>query len=209
MSELYELSALELLNGYRAKEFTPIEVVEACVRRITDVGSTINAHWYLASESALVQARESSARWSAGSARPLEGVPVGVKDVIDVAGMPCTRRAPEHRHRVPDRDAEVVQMIRAAGGIVITKDATTEYAIGGARNRLYGATLNPWSPDLWTGGSSTGGAAGLAARCLPLAVGTDGAGSNWIPASWCGATGMTRLVEGLINAGPCRCRGQW
>ncbi len=96
MSELYELSALELLNGYRAKEFTPIEVVEACVPRITDVGSTINAHWYLASESALVQARESSARWSAGSARPLDGVPVGVKDVIDVAGMPCTRGAPEH-----------------------------------------------------------------------------------------------------------------
>lgn len=123
---------------------------------------------------------------------------MGVKAVMDVAGMAYTGGAPEHRHRVPDRDATVVRMIRAAGGIVITKDATTEYAIGGAHNRLYGATVNPWSPDLWTGGSSTGGAAGLAARCLPLAVGTDGAGSNRIPVSWCGATGMA-TTSGRVN----------
>lgn len=195
---LAELSARALRAGYASGAFSPVEVVRALLERIERVNPVLNAHWHVAAESALREAAEATRRYAAGTARPLEGVPVGVKDTIDVAGMPATSGSRLYRDRVPDRDATVVRLIRAAGGIVLTKDATSEFAFGSPVSPLYGFTTNPWRAGHWAGGSSAGGAAGVAARCLPLAVGTDAGGSVRAPASWSGVTGL-KPTKGRVS----------
>ncbi len=142
-------------------------------------------------------AQDSAARWAAGTARPLEGVPFGVKDIIDCAGAPATSGSHLTGDRVAHRDATVVARLRAAGAIPVAMLATTEFACGSAHNPRYGAVANPWDPSRWTGGSSTGSGGALAARLLPLALGTDTGGSIRIPAAACGITGL-KPTRGLV-----------
>lgn len=198
MDELCTLSVRQIRAGYAQGAFSPVEVVEACLDRISAVNPILNAHWYVAEEQARSAARDAAARWLDGSARVLEGIPIGIKDTIDVAGMPCTLGSLDHADRVPLRDAAVVTRLKDAGAIVVTKDATSEFAFGSPFNPLLGFTGNPWRPSNWAGGSSTGGAAGVSARCLPAAIGTDAGGSVRAPAAWSGITGL-KPTKGRVS----------
>ncbi|MCF4125255.1 amidase [Methylobacterium sp. SyP6R] len=142
-------------------------------------------------------AEESARRIRMGEARPLEGVPFGIKDIIDCAGAPVTCGSRLTGDRVADTDATVVARLKAAGAIPLAMLATTEFACGSAHNPRYGAVANPWNRARWTGGSSTGSGAALAARLLPLALGTDTGGSIRVPAAWCGITGL-KATRGLV-----------
>jgi aspartyl-tRNA(Asn)/glutamyl-tRNA(Gln) amidotransferase subunit A len=146
-------------------------------------------------------ALDSAARWREGRARPLEGIPVGVKDIIDVAGAKVTCGSLLTGERVAAKDAGVVAKLRAAGAIPFAMLATSEFACGGAHNRRYGAVPNPYNSARWTGGSSTGSGAALAARLAPLALGSDTGGSIRIPAAWCGVSGLKPTRELVSRAG--------
>jgi len=201
MTQLWELSATDMIRGYSRRDFSPVEVLEACRGRIAQVNPLINAHWHVAGESADDAARLSTQRWLDGRARPLEGVPVGIKDVIDVAGMPCTGGSRIFRERVATEDAPAVYAIRESGAVILTKDATTEFAVGGPHNPAFGPTRNPWALDHWSGGSSSGAGAGVAAGCVPLALGSDGGGSIRIPSSWSGCTGIKPTIGRVSTRG--------
>lgn len=146
-------------------------------------------------------AKESAARWAAGTPRQLEGVPFGVKDIIDVAGTEVTSGSHFTGHRVAPADAHVVARLKAAGAIPFAMTATSEFACGGPHNPRYGAVTNPWDATRWTGGSSTGSGAALAARLMPLALGTDTGGSIRVPSCWCGTTGLKPTRERVSREG--------
>jgi aspartyl-tRNA(Asn)/glutamyl-tRNA(Gln) amidotransferase subunit A len=146
-------------------------------------------------------AEEPTRRWRAGVPRALEGIPFGVNDVIDVEGVPTTAGTKIYDGRIAQRSAEVVRRAEEAGAIAVTKDATTEFAIGGPYNPAFGPVRNPWDTSRWTGGSSTGSAASVAARCYPLAIGTDAGGSIRIPSAWCGLTGLKPTTGAVSRTG--------
>ncbi len=142
-------------------------------------------------------AAESAERWRTGTQRPLEGVPFGVKDIIDVAGELVTCGSLLTGDRRAPRDATVVTRLRAAGAIPFALLASSEFACGSPLNRRYGVVPNPHDRSCWAGGSSTGSGAALAAELLPLALGTDTAGSIRIPAAFCGVAGL-KPTRGLV-----------
>jgi aspartyl-tRNA(Asn)/glutamyl-tRNA(Gln) amidotransferase subunit A len=123
---------------------------------------------------------------------PLHGIPVGIKDIIDVAGMPTTAGAAASAHRTPADDATAVARLRGAGAIVLGKTATTEFAY-----RDPAPTRNPWNPEHTPGGSSAGSAAAVAARMVPLALGSQTVGSVLRPAAYCGVVGF-KATHGLV-----------
>lgn len=133
-----------------------------------------------------------------GGAGPLAGVELAVKDLIDVAGLPTTGGSRVY-HTVPRRDAACVRALRRAGAVIVGKTNTHEFAYGTTNdNPHFGATRNPWNPALSTGGSSGGSAAVVAAGIVPLALGTDTAGSIRIPSALCGAVGL-KPTTGLVS----------
>jgi aspartyl-tRNA(Asn)/glutamyl-tRNA(Gln) amidotransferase subunit A len=135
----------------------------------------------------------------AGGPGPLSGVPVAVKDLIDVAGMRTTAGSAILRDAVAKSDSACVRALRKAGAVIVGKTNTHEFAYGTTNdNPHYGATRNPWNPALSTGGSSGGSAAAVAAGIVPLALGTDTAGSIRIPAALCGAVGL-KPTTGLVS----------
>ncbi len=144
---------------------------------------------------------ESDARWKAGNARPLEGIPFGVKDIIDVAGAVVTSGSLFTGDRIAAADASAVARLRAAGAIPFAMTTTTEFAAGSPHNPRFGTVTNPWNAERWTGGSSTGSGAALAARLMPLALGTDTGGSIRVPSCWCGTTGLKPTRELVSRAG--------
>lgn len=144
---------------------------------------------------------ESDARWKAGNPRPLEGIPFGVKDIIDVEGAVVTSGSLFTGDRIAPADAATVARLRAAGAIPFAMTATTEFAAGSPHNPRFGAVTNPWNAERWTGGSSTGSGAALAARLMPLALGTDTGGSIRVPSCWCGTTGFKPTRELVSRAG--------
>lgn len=150
---------------------------------------------------ALDAAHESAARWASGTPRPLEGIPFGIKDIIDVAGTEVTSGSHFTGHRVAPTDAHVVARLREAGAIPFAMTATSEFACGGPHNPRFGAVTNPWDATRWTGGSSTGSGAALAARLMPLALGTDTGGSIRVPSCWCGTTGLKPTREKVSRHG--------
>lgn len=158
----------------------------------------LNALMAVDAEASLAAAGEALRRYRQGQARLLEGVPVLVKDLIDTAGLETSYGSAMFAGHIPERDAVVVERVTAAGGIVIGKAATHEFAWGITTDgTAAGPTRNPWNPDLVPGGSSGGPAAGLAAGLAPLAIGSDTAGSIRIPASFCGVAGL-RPTFGLV-----------
>jgi len=189
----------ELLDRYRTGELAPSEAVSACLHRIanvdTDVGSVITP----VVDRALVEAGEADRRWAAGTARPLEGIPFGVKDVIDTAGVRTTYGSPLFETHVPSADAASVAALRAAGAVLIAKLQTYEFAFGG--NPHFGPAHNPWDLERTAGGSSEGPGAALAARLLPLSLATDTGGSIRIPAAFCGVTGFKPSAGAVSTVG--------
>jgi aspartyl-tRNA(Asn)/glutamyl-tRNA(Gln) amidotransferase subunit A len=190
MTELTDAGVGRLLELYRARETSPVEVVEACLHRIESVDRQVNAVVTLCAESALRSAEESAQRWLRGRAGPLEGIPFGLKDVIATAGIRTTGGSAVYRDYVPSNDATVVRRLAEAGGVLVAKLQTFSFALGGPANDDFGVTRNPWDLERSAGGSSSGPAACLAARMLPLTIGSDTGGSIRLPAAFCGVTGL-------------------
>ncbi len=199
-SEIALLSAAELKRRLERRELSPVEVVEACLQQVERFNPRLNAIVTL-NERALEEARELEKR-GPGADRPLYGLPVGIKDVTEVAGLRTTYGSPLYADHVPQEDAWVVQRLREAGAIILGKTNTPEFAAGGHTfNEVFGPTRNPWNPDLSPGGSTGGGAAALATGMIALAQGTDLGGSLRIPASFCGIVGL-RPSPGLVATYP-------
>jgi aspartyl-tRNA(Asn)/glutamyl-tRNA(Gln) amidotransferase subunit A len=190
VTELHELDAVELLALYAAGEASPVDAVRSCLDRIDAVDPAVNAVVTTCAESALAAAEVSATRWAAGEARPLEGVPYGLKDIIATAGVPTTGGSLLYQDHVPATSAALADRLAAAGGILAAKLETFEFAFGHQENRVSGPMRNPWDLDCTAGGSSSGSGAALAARMLPLTIGTDTGGSIRMPASYCGITGL-------------------
>lgn len=196
------LSAAQLLSGYARREFSPIEVIRDCAAGIEAVNPTINAFTSMCFDSAELQARESERRIALGSMRPLEGVPVAIKDLIDTAGLRTTYGSAIFANHVPTADAEVVRLLKKSGAIIMGKTATHEFAWGFTTdNPHWGATRNPWNLSRIPGGSSGGSAAAVAAELVPLAIGTDTGGSIRVPSSFCGVTGLKTSFDSISTQG--------
>ncbi|MDQ0393347.1 amidase [Labrys monachus] len=193
---VHEFGVGELQAAYAQGVTDPVATIEALIARIEAHPTGANAVLAMIA-GAETAAKESAERIARGQGRPLEGIPFGVKDIIDVAGAPVTGGSFLPGERVAESDALVVSRLRAQGAIPLAMLATTEFACGSAHNPRYGAVLNPWDRSRWTGGSSTGSGAMLAARLLPLALGTDTGGSIRVPSAFCGICGM-KPTRGLV-----------
>ena len=180
-------SAADLLAGFRSGRLDPVEAVEAALARMDAVDGDLHAVVARLDDRARAAAIESSRRWRAGEARPLEGVPVGVKDIIETAGVPTRAGSPLFADHVPEANAAVVDRLERAGAVVVAKTATPELAFG---DETGPGVVNPWGPGRWTGGSSSGSAVALASGQFPAALGTDTGGSIRVPASYCGVSGI-------------------
>lgn len=183
-----------------AREVTPLQLTQATLRRIAETDGALNAFVLVMRDAALDAAEEATGRVKAGIRRgPLDGIPVGVKDLFDTAGAVTTGGTGAYRERIPDEDAAAVVRLRQAGAVIIGKTNTHELAFGGTTNNIhYGATRNPWRLDRVPGGSSGGSGAALAARQVLGALGTDTGGSIRIPAAFCGVTGF-KPTYGLVS----------
>ena len=189
---MWRLSATELLSGYRSRELSPVEVVRALLERIEAADPGLGAFTAICAERALAEARTAESGYAAGEAAgPLAGVPFAAKDLFDSAGVRTTYGSPMFAGHVPDRDAAALAAVRAAGGILLGKTQTHEFAWGITTvNPAMGTTHNPWLRERVAGGSSGGSAAALAAGLVPLALGSDTGGSIRIPAAFCGVCGL-------------------
>ncbi|MCD2178153.1 amidase [Rhizobium sp. C1] len=194
ISGISEAGVGDLLFAYANGHFDPVAVLDRLTATIDATRSGQEAVLRLV-PGAREAAIESAARWASGTPRPLEGIPFGIKDIIDVAGTEVTSGSHFTGHRIAPADAHVVARLRAAGAIPFAMTATSEFACGGPHNPRYGAVTNPWDATRWTGGSSTGSGAALAARLMPLALGTDTGGSIRVPSCWCGTTGLKPTRE--------------
>lgn len=193
-------SAHELLDAYRFDEVSPVEVIDATLRSISD--STINAFWRVDADRAASAARYAEDAYRRGTPRPLEGVPIGVKDIIDTAGMTTTSGSSMFADRVPDADADVVQALREAGAIIVGKTATHEFAYGVTTvNPRYGTTHHPSSPGHIVGGSSGGSAAAVTDGLVPLALGSDTSVSIREPSAFCGCVGLRPTHDSISLRG--------
>lgn len=191
---LCDLTAAQLVELTGAGQVSATEVVEACLQRIGELDSTLMAWVHLDPEYAREQARRADQSRQVGRpVGPLHGVPVGVKDIFDTYDMPTEDGTVLHAGRTPSADATVVARLREAGAIVLGKTATTELAVFAPAK-----TTNPHDPQRTPGGSSSGSAAAVAAHMVPLAVGTQTAGSVIRPASYCGVCGF-KPSHGLVS----------
>ncbi len=185
------MSAEELLAQYARGSLTPVDALQSVTQRVARLNPRLNA-FAVMNPQAQAAAGESAARWRAGRpAGELDGVPVTVKDLVDVAGLP-TRRGSRLTDPAPlAEDAPLVTSLRAAGAVIVGKTTTTEYGWKSPGDcPLHGITRNPWNTDLTPGGSSAGAGAAAAACFGPLHVGSDAGGSIRIPAAWCGVVGL-------------------
>lgn len=191
-TDLSRLSAGELADGYARGSFSPVEVTDAVLARIAQVNASLNAIVTLDADGARAAARASEARWRQGSARgPLDGVPLTVKDNLNVQGLRTTWGSRLYADFVPPADELPVARVRAAGMVFLGKTNVPEFTLSSyTDNALFGPTRNPWDTRLTPGGSSGGAVASVAAGMAPLALGTDGGGSIRRPASHTGLVGL-------------------
>jgi aspartyl-tRNA(Asn)/glutamyl-tRNA(Gln) amidotransferase subunit A len=182
----------ELSRRIRDREISPVELTHDCLSRIEKLNPKLNAFITVTAESALDQARVAEREIFAGDCRgPLHGIPVGLKDIIDVAGVRTTAASAQFKNRVPTEDAEVVRRLRCGGAIILGKQNLHECAYGGsAIISFFGEVHNPWDTTRVAGGSSGGSAASVATALGFAAVGTDTAGSLRMPAAYCGIVGL-------------------
>lgn len=201
MTEPCDLSAVEARRLIGTKQLSPVELFESCRQRTDAVDGTLNA--VVARDDALGRAQAEQAEKAVldgDDLGPLHGLPVGVKDLEPVKGLRTTYGSLIYEHHVPDVDDSMVANVRAAGANIFAKTNTPEFGAGAnTKNRVYGATGNPFDPLKTCAGSSGGSAVALAAGMMPLATGSDYGGSLRTPAAYCGITGF-RPSPGLIPA---------
>ncbi|MGH7577896.1 MAG: amidase [Longimicrobiales bacterium] len=201
-SDLVHFSITEADEQMRSGTLSPVELIDAVFARIDATDSTLNAYVRLMRESALEEARAAEQRARRGERiGPLDGIPIGVKDLFDTAGVVTAAGTAAFRDRIPAADATAIRRLREAGAVIVGKTNTHELALGGTTNNVhFGATRNPWKHDRVPGGSSGGSAAAVAAGQCIAALGTDTAGSIRIPAAFCGVTGY-KPTYGLVGRG--------
>jgi amidase len=190
--------ARELAALIASRALSPVEVLDAHLAVIEGVNPRLNAIVTLAADQAREAAKAAEAAVMRGDAvQSLHGLPIGIKDVTETAGIRTTYGSPHYRDNVPAEDAEAVRRLKAAGAIVLAKTNTPEFATGANTvNPLFGATRNPWNPSLSPAGSSGGSAVAVATGMVPLAQGTDFGCSIRMPAAFCGIVGI-RPTPGL------------
>jgi aspartyl-tRNA(Asn)/glutamyl-tRNA(Gln) amidotransferase subunit A len=197
MPQSADPSAIEAVAAREAIKngtLSPVALVDACLARIRALDPKIEAWIHVDETGARTQAALREEEAKSGKLRgPLHGIPVGIKDIFDVEGMPTTAGAAAWAHRRPMQDARSVQMLRNKGAIILGKTHTTQFAF-----RDPAPTRNPWNVEHTPGGSSSGSAAAVAARMVPLALGSQTVGSVLRPAAYCGVVGY-KPAHGLIS----------
>src|SRR4029453_3134200 len=192
MAALAFLPAHALASAVRQRELSPPEIMEATLARIARLDPGLGAFVALRADAAMAEARALAERIARGEdPGPLAGVPFGVKDEQDIAGMPTTYGSVPFRDNVVARDSTLVARLRRAGAIPVGKTNLPEFgSTAFTKNRLFGTSRNPWNLERTPGGSSGGSSAAVAAGLVPLATGGDGGGSIRIPASHTGPAGL-------------------
>jgi len=201
--EIAWLSAEELAAAYRAGTLSPVTVTETLLTRIDRLNPTLNAFLHIDHDGALRAARAAQERLRRGERRgPLDGVPVTIKDLLDVQGLPTTSGSAVYRDVIAQSDSIVTERLKAAGCVILGKTNTPEFGLlPTTENELGPPCRNPWEPERTPGGSSGGAAAAAAAGLGPLHVGTDGGGSIRIPAAFCGVFGFKATYGRVARSG--------
>lgn len=192
MTDLTDLSIAAAAQAIAGHELSPVALTEAYLDRIARFDGAIHSYITVTPERALDDARRAETEIMRGDYRgPLHGVPMGLKDIVDTAGIRTTSGSKIFAERVPQTDAGVAARLAEAGSVLLGKLNTHEFALGGTTNNPhYGPTHNPWELSRIPGGSSGGSGAATAARLAAGAIGTDTAGSIRIPAALCGCVGL-------------------
>jgi amidase len=199
--ELAFAGAAKQAEMVRAGEVSPKELVQLSLDRIARFDTDLNAFRKVFAEKALLEAEQAEARIKAGEERPLLGVPIAIKDEIDVAGEVNTHGTDGFTEPAK-ADSEVVRRLREAGAIIVGLTLLPEMAICGfSESATYGVTRNPWDPQRTPGGSSGGSGSAVAAGLVPIASAGDGAGSIRIPAASCGLFGL-KVSRGRVSLAP-------
>lgn len=199
--DLADCGVTELLHLFASGQASPTDALTACVARIQRVNPQVNAVMVVALEEATAQAAESDRRWARGEARPLEGIPYGLKDNISTLGVATTGGSKVLAGHQPERSATAVVRLEQAGAVMLAKLATTEFACGGALSPWHGAVHNPWDFDRFSGSSSSGPGGAVAARMIPFALGTDTLGSIRVPAACTGIVGWKPTYGAVSRSG--------
>ncbi len=202
-SDWLRKTLVETCDAIAAKRLSPVELMEATLDRIDATNGDLNAVVALRDrEQLLEEARAAEERIARGVGRPLEGIPLGVKDLEDAEGLKTTHGSLPLRDNVADHDSVQVGRLRAAGAIVVGKTNAPEFGYTAiTKNLVYGATASPWDLERTPGGSSGGSSAAIAGCLLPLATASDGGGSIRIPASFTGTFGL-KPSFGRVPRGP-------
>lgn len=203
MTDLHWLTAAEIGAEYAARRLSPVTVVQSLLDRIDALDRKVRSFIKVDGEAALDAARDAEREMAAGRMRgPLHGVPIAIKDNIDIAGMVTTCHSKIMLDNVAREDADVVRRLRAAGAILVGKLALHEFAFGGPTNDApFPPACNPWNIRYHPGGSSSGSGAALAAGFVPITLGTDTAGSIRNPAGACGVVGIKPTFDLLSRRG--------
>ena len=190
-ASLHELGFLDAADALARKTVSSEELTAALLDRSEKLEPALNSLTWFDREAALAQARAADAARAAGDARPFLGVPIAIKDLLNVKGQPCTAGSNILKGYVAPYDATVIARLRAAGCVFVSRTNTDEFAMGGStETSAYGPTRNPWDVARVPGGSSGGSAAAVAARLAPAALASDTGGSIRQPAAFCGVTGF-------------------
>jgi aspartyl-tRNA(Asn)/glutamyl-tRNA(Gln) amidotransferase subunit A len=192
LADILESSVRTIRDAVADGDVSAVEVCRTSLERLEAVNGTLNAFNTIAADRALQRAAEIDRRRAAGETLgPLAGVPVAIKDNLCVRGMRTTASSRILEQFIPPYDATVVQRIEDAGAVIVGKTNCDEFAMGSSNeNSAFGPVRNPWATDRTPGGSSGGSAAAVAARCVPLALGSDTGGSIRQPAAFCGVVGL-------------------
>jgi Asp-tRNA(Asn)/Glu-tRNA(Gln) amidotransferase A subunit family amidase len=186
------MSACELLEAYRSKQLSPVEVTKAMFQHIEIANPSINAVYFLVKKAAITAAEASEKRWLKGAEKGLlDGIPMTVKDALPTKGMPSFRGSAANVGTIATTDHSTVARIKEHHAIILGKNTMCDYGIlGSGVSSKHGVTRNPWNIKYNTGASSSGAAASIAAGIGPIAIGTDIVGSIRLPASFCGLYGL-------------------
>ena len=193
-------SIAEVSEQIRQRNISPLDLARECLQAIEQHNPSLNAFITVTADTALEEAKLAEAEIGSGQWRgPLHGIPIGLKDLIDTAGVRTTAASAIFLDRVPTQDADVVKKLKAAGAVFIGKQNLHEFAYGGSSLvSHYGAVRNPVNPEFIAGGSSGGSAAAVATGMCFGAIGTDTAGSIRQPAALCGVVGL-KPTHGLVS----------